>query len=102
MNDTANNYDDYDDFYESRRRRARSIREGRLNDFGKHPAYRKVPMTTPPNREVTVNGARDWNDESARGEQPFGKRIGLSSPFDKVIDELTDAVMSRLNFGKKA
>ena len=102
MNDTANNYDDYDDFYESRRRRARSIREGRLDDFGKHPAYRKVPMTTPPNREVTVNGARDWNDESARGEQPFGKRIGSSSPFDKVIDELTDAVMSRLNFGKKA
>ena len=97
-NDTAN-YGDDDDFYESRNRKdKRTIRESELNVFGKHPAYRKKPMTTPPNTEVAKNGAKDWNDESAKGEKPFGEKIGSSAPFDKVIDTLTDAIMKKLNF----
>ena len=68
-----------------------------LNDFGKHPAYRKVPMTTPPNKEVSKSG-RDWNDDSAKGEQPFGNKIGNSAPFtDEVIDMITDNIMKRIN-----
>lgn len=65
----------------------------RLNVFGKHPGYRKKPMTTPSNTEViNADGDRDWNDASAKGEQPFGTKIGSSAPFD--IKVLTDAVVA--------
>jgi len=79
---------------------AEPIRENKLDVFGKHPAYQKVPMTTPDNREINTWG-RDWNDDSAKGEQPFGTQIGHSGdPFsEKIIDMLTDAVMER--FKKK-
>ena len=100
-NDTANAYSDDDEFYENRIRRNRKLSETKLNDFGRHPAYRKKPMTTPPNKEVVINGTRDWNDDSAKGEQPFGEKIGSSAPFDKVIDNLTKAVMAKLNVEKK-
>ena len=82
----------------SQREGRNTIRESELNVFGKHPAYRKAPMTTPPNTEVAKNGAKDWNDESAKGEKPFGEKIGSSAPFDKVIDTLTNAIMKKLNF----
>ena len=72
-----------------------------LNDFGKHPSYRKKPMTTPPNKEVSKYG-RDWNDDSAKGEEPFGKKIGSSAPYDDVINMLTDAIMNKLDFKKKS
>ena len=39
----------------------------KLNVFGKHPGYRKKPMTHPDNVEVAPNGARDCNDDSAKG-----------------------------------
>lgn len=74
------------------------LEEGKLNDFGKHPAYRKKPMTLPPNREVAPNGARDWNDESAEGEEPFGQRIGSSAPFEKSVQKITNSVMESLGF----
>ena len=67
----------------------------KLDVFGKHPGYRKSPMTTPVNKEVIVaKGDHDWNDESAKGEEGFGKKIGSSAPFDeKTINVLADAVM---------
>ena len=72
-----------------------------LSDFGKHPSYRKKPMSTPPNKEVSKSG-RDWNDDSAKGEEPFGKKIGSSAPYDDVINMLTDAIMNKLDFKKKS
>ena len=76
---------------------ARIIKEEvtNLNVFGKHPGYRKKPMTTPANKEVVkTSGDKDWNDDSVKGEQPFGQKIGSSAPFDeKVVSMLTDAVM---------
>lgn len=71
-----------------------------LNDFGKHPAYRKKPMTLPPNKEVAINGAREWDDESAQGEEPFGKQIGDSAPFDKIVDSIYESI-KRSIFGNK-
>ena len=88
----------YDDpFYnESRNRRSRRVNEGTiLDDFGKHPAYRKEVMTLPPNKEIDRFG-RDWNDKSARGSEPYGQRIGKSDPYTDVVEMLTDAVMSQL------
>lgn len=91
-------YSPYDDPYylESRRRGSRRVNEGTiLDDFGKHPAYRKEVMTLPPNKEIDRFG-RDWNDESAKGSEPYGQKIGSSAPFDDVVEFVTDAVMSQL------
>ncbi len=80
------------------------VSEGtKLDDFGKHPAYQKAPMTTPPNKEVTAGTAsKDWNDDSAKGDEPFGKKIGSSAPYtEEVIDMLTDAIMKRITANKK-
>ena len=69
----------------------------KLNVFGKHPGYRKKPMTHPDNVEVAPNGARDWNDDSAKGEEPFGKQIGSSAPYDDtVVNILTDMVYNHV------
>lgn len=95
--DTWNKFDDEDEFYESRKRRGRRVNETKLNVFGKHPAYRKVPFSTPANREIDRYG-RDWNDDSAKGEQPFGKQIGSSAPFtEEVVEMLTDAIVNKLS-----
>lgn len=93
--------DDLDDFaFESRRRNSRRLSEDKLNDFGKHPAYRKKPMTLPPNKEVAINGAREWDDESAQGEEPFGKQIGDSAPYNETVDTIAECIMDML-YGKK-
>lgn len=72
--------------------------EDELHDFGNHPAYRKRPMTLPPNKEVAPNNARDWNDDSAEGEEPYGKKIGSSAPFEKAVQVITDSIMENLGF----
>lgn len=99
VQDFVNDADGFD-FNESKQR---NVNEDELHDFGKHPAYRKTPMTLPPNKEVAKNGAKDWNDKSVEGEQPFGNKIGDSSPFtEEVINILTDAIMKKMGFSKKA
>lgn len=91
-----------DDFNESKNHKQQT-NEIELHVFGKHPAYQKVPMTTPPATEVAPNGARDWNDDSVKSEKPFGSQIGSSAPFDeKVLDMLADSIMEKLGFQKKA
>lgn len=87
-----------DDFNENKNYR-QPTNEIELHVFGKHPAYQKVPMTTPPATEVAPNGARDWNDDSVKSEKPFGRQIGSSAPFDeKVLDMLADSIMEKLGF----
>jgi hypothetical protein len=69
----------------------------RLNAWGKHPRFRKQPMTLPQNKEVLAGTAdRDWNDDSAKGEKPYGEKIGDGKPFDEVVTNLTDKVMAQL------
>lgn len=75
----------------------------RLDAWGKHPRYQKPAFQTPENKEVSPNDAKDWNDDSARGSEPYGKKIGSSAPFDKQVAALTEAVMAVLkeNYIKK-
>ena len=98
----SNAYDEYgdDDFgmYESRRRR---LSEDKLNAWSKHPAWRKQPMTTPPNKEVAINGAREWDDESAQGEEPYAKQIGDGSPYNEIVSKIMESVIGRIARGKK-
>lgn len=104
------NYDDDDDKYEekvlpeSRKTMLEPlvenvvkmfINEEKLNDFGKHPGYRKKPMSLP----ATGSDEGDWNDESVYSEAPFGEEIGDSAPFDKVVSNITEKVFE--SFKKK-
>lgn len=75
----------------------------KLDAWGKHPRYRKQPMSTPANKEVLAGTSeKDWNDDSAKGEQPYGQKIGSSDPFEKVVDLVLDGIKSRLQEGKKS
>lgn len=68
----------------------------KLDAWGKHPRYQKPAFQTPENTEVNVNGSEDWNDDSTKGEEAYGKKIGSSAPFDKTVDMLTDAVVNMI------
>ena len=92
--DGMNSEDELAPLYETIKR----IVETKLDDFGKHPAYQKVVMSLPPNADSSKWG-EDWNDESAKGEKPYGQQIGDSAPFDDVVSAITNAVVTAL--GKK-
>ena len=89
-----------DDLYETRSCK-RKLSEDKLNVWGKHPAWRKQPMTTPPNKEVAINGAREWDDESVQGEEPYAQQIGDGSPFNKIVDGIAEALMRKIYGNKK-
>lgn len=57
------------------------INEDELHDFGKHPGYRKKPMTLP---QPEVNDA------------PFGAKIGDGNPYEMVIDQVAKNVMAKI------
>ena len=38
----------------------------------------------------------DWNDESVYSEQPFGQKIGDSTPFDNVVKSTVDSIVESL------
>ena len=74
----------------------------KLNVWGKHPKFRKSPMTLPDNKEVLAGTAeKDWNDDSAKGQQPYGLKIGKSDPFVEVLtDQVLANIKESLNLGK--
>ena len=77
---------------EARKRQRMLNEENRLNDFGKHPAYRKVPMQLPPTGEDSNKHGRDWNDESVHSEQPYGEKIGSGKPFDISPEAIQNSI----------
>lgn len=73
-----------------------SINEEKLNVFGKHPGYRKKPMNLPSTGVDSYDGNKDWNDESVYSEQPFGSKIGSSSPYETIINKSVETVLESL------
>ena len=75
----------------------------KLDVWGKHPKYGKEPMTHPEAKEVLAGTAdRDFNDDSAKGSERYGKKIGDGKPFDqKVVDLLTDQVLAKIKGAAK-
>jgi hypothetical protein len=73
------------------------VKENKLDVFGKHPAYQKQPMTLPSNFEPSKFG-KEWDDDSVKGDKPYGTEIGHSGdPYtERVIDMLTDSVVDKL------
>ena len=55
-------------------------------------------MTHPEAKEVLAGSAdRDFNDDSAKGSEQYGKKIGDGKPFDQeTIDNLTDQVLAKI------
>ncbi len=82
-------YDDYEDD---------TVNESvtKLNVFGKHPGYRKKPMTLPVTGEDKHGNYRDWNDDSVYSEEPFGSKIGDSTPYDTIISKTVDSLLESL------
>ena len=89
--------EDGEDYFEESFK-ARKLNENgtRLNVFGKHHGYRKKVMSLPQTGSDSMDNAKDWNDSSVYSEEPFGIKIGSSAPFDKVIEESIDKVLSNL------
>ena len=78
------------------------LNEDKLNVFGKHPGYRKKPMSLPQTGSDKLKNARDWNDDSVYSEEPFGKQIGSSAPYDIVVDKISESIVKALCGQKKA
>lgn len=78
------------------------LKEERLNDFGKHPGYRKKPFELPETGEDQNEHGKDWNDESVYNEEPFGQSKGDSKPYSNTLErdalamKITDKVMESL------
>lgn len=75
-----------------------------LHVFGKHPRYRKQPMSTPANNEVIVNdGDKDWNDDSVKNTNGFGVKKGSNAPYDAeaISQYVFEDVMNKLGLKKK-
>ena len=73
----------------------------RLNDFGKHPAYRKKVMTLPQTDSATNQGYYDMNDESVYSEQPYGSNIGSGAPFNISPDVIDNSISEAIKRMKK-
>ena len=72
------------------------LTEDELHVFGKHPGYQKKPMDLPSTGEDKNQWGEDWNDDSVYSEEPFGTKIGKSTPFDVLVDSITKDVMKTL------
>lgn len=71
-----------------------ALLEDRLDDFGKHPAYRKTPFQLPPtNGQMKhYDGEYDMNDDSVYNEQPYGEKIGSGAPFEVDPEKIENAI----------
>lgn len=79
----------------------KGVNEDRLNDFGRHPGYRKKPFSLPPTGEDSNAHGKDINHDSVHNEKPFGMSKGDSTPFsilvDKVYKDVAGKVLERHN-----
>ena len=97
--DAEDEFDDEDDFededeyevFESVAYR-KLMKEENMDYFGKHPAYQKEPMDMPNSQHQEKQGYYDMNDDSVKGEQPFGQEIGDGAPFEVDPEEITNAI----------
>ena len=84
----------YNNITDSIRPRRLHEEASRLRVFGKHPSYRKKPMSLP--KTDTTTPYNDWNDESVYSEQPFGSKIGDSAPFNNIVKSVMESLKKKL------
>lgn len=89
--EAADDEDDDVQVYESAAAK-RVMAEDKLDYFGKHPAYQKSPMELPSNKHNEYPGNYDMNDDSVQSEEPYGKEIGDSAPFEIDPQAIENAI----------
>jgi hypothetical protein len=94
--DDYENDDDEENIFDSVCPKKLSESGTKLNDFGKHPGYRKKPMSTPITGNDKYGNYKDWNDESVYSEEPFGQKIGDSYPYEYIVSETVDSIVDSL------
>ena len=70
----------------------RRMMEDKMDYFGKHPAYQKSPMELPTNKHKEYPGNYDMNDDSVQNEEPYGKEIGDTAPFEISPEAIENAI----------
>lgn len=70
----------------------RRMMEDKMDYFGKHPAYQKSPIDLPSNKHQEYPGNYDMNDDSVQSEEPFGKEIGDSAPYEISPEAIENAI----------
>jgi len=75
-----------------RRAIRRMNEENRLDDFGRHPAYRKKVMTLPTHNHQEMPDYYDMNDDSVKTDLPYGRQIGDGAPFEVSPEEIANAI----------
>ena len=63
------------------------ITEAVLNAFGQHPTYQKAAFTTGSDTDSLVKGTHEWDDQSVKGQKPYGSKIGSSAPFTVAVKQ---------------
>jgi hypothetical protein len=87
---------DMDDMFDSIKPRKLHENGTKLNVFGKHPGYRKTVMSLPKTGSDKEGNVKDWNDDSVYSEEPFGSKIGSSTPYEDAINASVEAIMESL------
>ena len=75
--------------------------ESKLDDFGKHPAYQKKVMELPTTQQTEQPDYYDMNDDSLKSEEPYGKEVGDSAPFEINPEAIDNAITEAINRFKK-
>ena len=76
------NIDDDDiNAYEKRKKKSKDLDETVLHDFGKHPRFKKEPMTYPKPTMPNKDGQYEEGAEEDNTNKPYATEIGNSAPF---------------------
>lgn len=84
-------------------RKKKGLDETELHVFGKHPRFRKEPMTTPSPKMAKKPGQYEEGADDDNTNRPYGTQIGNGSPFGdgecvKVeADSIAEAVWRKLS-----
>lgn len=68
------------------------------NMFGKHPAYQKEPMDIEQGTPKYLDNTEVWDDDSVDSLEPYGTKIGDGSPYEELVQTITDSIMSKMGF----
>lgn len=96
LEDDEDMEDEDENIFDSVKPRRLNEEGTKLNVFGKHPGYRKKVMSLPQTGSDKEGDYKDWNDESVYSEEPFGSKIGKSSPFEKMVEKSINTVLESL------
>lgn len=64
--------------------------------YGKHPKFQKPAFSVNYKKDAESKFGREWDDDSAKGNEPYSRKIGDGKPFSETVKLLTDDIMNQL------